>query len=71
MTSIQALKQEILNRMWNISSPDVKRSPEFLKYLEQRIRQDREELLSEILTKVQETDSLYNAIEVIKQFKIK
>lgn len=71
MKDSASLRGEIINFMWSSTNVDCKRSPTFLKYLEDTIRQDRAELKAEILSELENVDSYYDAKEVIKQFKIK
>lgn len=71
MTSNKDLRATIINKCWSYTTTDAKRSPDFHKWLEELIRQDRKELIKEITELVEQQDSLYDAIEVLKSFKIK
>lgn len=71
MTSSEALRKEILNKMWSNPSVEPHRSPEFLKWLGERIKKDRSELLTEILSELDTVGTYYEAIEVISSLKNK
>lgn len=70
MTDLKTRRQEIINFAWSLSNTDIKRSPEFLKYLEQAILKDRKELLDSILTSVREVDSYNEVEEAINKVKL-
>lgn len=71
MTTIEALRKEIINHAWINPNVDMKRSPEFFKWLEIRLRYDRQELLSEIKEELSKCDSYMDCMEAINKFKIR
>lgn len=72
MKDSASLRGEIVNKMWESSTIDPKRSRAFHKWLEQRIKQDRQELLNEITSEiVHKCDSFSDCMNVLTDFKIK